>query len=184
MERRHFADRKAWRSWLQDHHDDRKGIWLVFYKKHTNTATVAYDEAVEEAICFGWIDGLIQRIDEDRCARKFTPRAPQSTWSALNVGRAKKMIREGRMTPAGTEKFRRARVRTSGPPPAQASLPPELSERLQAQPAAFANFTALAPSHRRRYVGWILSAKRPETRARRLEEALALLAKNEKLGMK
>jgi uncharacterized protein YdeI (YjbR/CyaY-like superfamily) len=184
MEKRHFADRKAWRSWLQNHHGDRKGIWLVFYKKHTNLPTVAYDEAVEEAICFGWIDGLIQRIDEDRCARKFTPRASHSTWSALNIGRAKKMIRDGRMAPAGHERFRRARVRTAGSPPVDTNLPPELIGRLRDRPAAFANFTALAPSHRRRYVGWILSAKRPETRARRLEEAVALLARNEKLGMK
>jgi uncharacterized protein YdeI (YjbR/CyaY-like superfamily) len=184
MEKRRFADRKAWRSWLKDHHGARKGIWVVFFKKHTNRPTLYYDDPVEEAICFGWIDGLIKKLDEDRCARMFLPRVPRSTWSALNIGRAKKMIREGRMTEAGLEKFRGGRARAPASLPPDPSLPPELLDCLRGHPGAFAYFQALAPSYRRQYVGWILSAKRPETRSRRLEEAVVLLGNNEKLGLK
>jgi uncharacterized protein YdeI (YjbR/CyaY-like superfamily) len=184
MEKIHFADREAWRSWLENHHRAQKGIWLVFYKKHTGRPTLNYDDAVEEAICFGWIDGLIKRLDEERCARIFTPRAARSTWSALNIRRAKKMIREGRMIPVGLKTFRQFRGRHSCVSRADPNPPPELLGSLRANATAFAYFCTLAPSHRRRYVGWILDAKRPETRVRRLEEALALLEKGQKLGLK
>ena len=95
------ADRSKWRAWLAANGAAEREIWLVIYKKHTGTPCVSYDEAVVEALCFGWIDGLIKRLDDDRYARRFTPRKPGSNWSESNKVRVRKMIAEGRMTPAG-----------------------------------------------------------------------------------
>jgi uncharacterized protein YdeI (YjbR/CyaY-like superfamily) len=184
MDERHFKDRKSWRTWLAARHETEKGLWVVFYKKHTGRPTLLYEDAVEEAICFGWIDGLIRRLDADRCARIFTPRSSKSKWSDVNVARAEKMMREKRMTEAGLAKFQNGL--RQGPPPArrEITLSPEFAERLHSNPAAHGYFLRLAPSHRRQYIGWIMSAKKEETRRRRLEEAISRLERGEKLGLK
>ncbi|MGB2982026.1 MAG: hypothetical protein WBC77_12350, partial [Candidatus Zixiibacteriota bacterium] len=97
----YVTNRDDWRAWLRKNHSSQKEVWLIYYKKHTGKPRIPYDDAVEEALCYGWIDSTIKRIDEEKYAQKFTPRSEKSNWSELNKRRAKKMIREGRMTQAG-----------------------------------------------------------------------------------
>lgn len=180
----HFADREAWRAWLARNHTSEREIWLVFFKQHTGRTSISYDAAVEEALCFGWIDSLIKRLDEDRFARKFTPRFDTAKWSAANLRRVRKLIDNGRMTAAGREKI----AADAKPLPAASLRPLEppsfVAAALSSNPAAATFFAALAPSCRRNYLHWITSAKRDSTRKRRLDEAIAMLAAGKKLGMK
>jgi len=179
-----FEQREDWRSWLERHHAEVTEVWLVFPKKHTGRATVSYEDAVEEALCFGWIDSLIKRIDDDRYARKFTPRTNTRRWSASNLRRMERLKAAGLMTPAGLAKIA-PDVRAEAPPAGTDGEPPAfVREALAANAAAGAFFAGLAPSHRRRIVGWICAAKREGTRRRRLAEALDLLARGRTLGMK
>jgi uncharacterized protein YdeI (YjbR/CyaY-like superfamily) len=181
------ADRAAWRRWLTENHVKQAQVWLVFFKKHTGKDCIAYRASVEEALCFGWIDGLKRRIDDDRYAYRFTPRKPESKWSPLNIRLAEEAIAEGRMTAAGLKAFKnrktydadflQAREDPDGKPP------PEIEKALKASPRAWRNFSQMAPGYRRQYISWLVSAKRPETRARRLEKALRMLEQNEKPGM-
>jgi uncharacterized protein YdeI (YjbR/CyaY-like superfamily) len=177
-------DRAAWRAWLATNHRLEKEVWLVFFKKHTGKPTVDYQEAVEEAVCFGWIDSTIKRMDDERCARKFTPRGTKTRWSATNIERARKMVREGRMTGAGLEKFRRATAHIAPANREGLELPPELSAILQKSRRARDNFERLPPSQKRLYVGWIIDAKKEETRKRRLAEAIGRLEQGLRLGLK
>jgi uncharacterized protein YdeI (YjbR/CyaY-like superfamily) len=177
-------DRKAWRSWLENNGASKKAVWLVFYKKHTGKPTVSYEEAVEEAVCFGWIDGMLRKMDNQRYAQKFTPRSEKTVWSETNVRRAEKMIREGRMTEAGLAKYRGAPVRAPLASRLGSGFPPTLLKFLKAETKAFSFFKKLAPSQQRLYIGWVASAKQDETRRRRLEEMILKLKKGEKLGMK
>lgn len=101
----HLAGRDAWRAWLQVNHHRENGVWLVFYKKHTGKQGVSYENAVDEALCFGWIDSLVKRIDEEKYAQKFTPRKPGSKWSKLNMERMRKLHSQGRMTRFGLEAY-------------------------------------------------------------------------------
>ena len=177
------ADRPAWRNWLAEHHEDVSEIWLVFYKRHTGIQLVSYDEAVEEALCFGWIDSLIRRLDDDRYARKFTPRKANSKWSEINRRRYADLKARGLLAKPGLD-----RPPTSGsayaPRPSATDVPAYMEERLKTDPQAWRFFQQLAPSYRRSYIGWIDSAKRPQTREKRLSEALERLAAGKKLGLK
>jgi uncharacterized protein YdeI (YjbR/CyaY-like superfamily) len=178
-----LPSRQEWRKWLAEHHDRESGIWLVFYKRQTGKPCISYDDAVEEALCFGWIDSIIRRLDEARYTRKFTPRKADSKWSTLNRRRYANLRALGLLEAPGLQ---RPPTKRSGdaPRPSVAELPPYVEKALKADPAARINFGHLAPSCRRVYVGWIDSAKRPETKAKRLREALSLLAAGKKLGMK
>lgn len=179
-----FENRDSWRAWLSENHDSVREVWLVFFKKHTGKPNISYDAAVEEALCFGWIDSIIKKIDEDRYARKFTPRTDTCKWSASNLKRVKKLKASGRMTEIGLAKL--------GPdvrpqrPPSQRTLrvPKYFREALDRNQKAAQFFDELAPSYRRHFIGWVSSAKREETRQRRLTEAIALLAQRKKLGLK
>jgi uncharacterized protein YdeI (YjbR/CyaY-like superfamily) len=177
-------DREAWRTWLEKNGGSQKEVWLVFYKKHTGKPTVIYEEAVQEAVCFGWIDGILRRVDDERYAQKFTPRGEKTVWSKTNVRRAEKMIREGRMTEAGLAKYRGATVRAPLASRAGSGLPPKFLKLLKAEPKAYSFFQKLAPSPQRLYIGWVTSAKRDETRRRRLAEMISRLAQGQKLGLK
>jgi len=177
-------DRQAWRTWLEKNGARDKEVWVIFYKKHTGKPTVSYEEAVEEAVCFGWIDGILRRVDDERYAQKFTPRAEKTVWSETNVRRAEKMIREKRMTEAGLAKYRRATIRAPLASRLGSSLPPELLKFLKAEPKAFSFFEKLAPSQQRLYIAWVTSAKKDETRRRRLAEMISRLAHGLKLGLK
>jgi uncharacterized protein YdeI (YjbR/CyaY-like superfamily) len=188
MKQLYVTDREQWRDWLTEHQGGEAGIWLIFYKKETRKPTISYEEAVEEALCFGWIDSIIKKIDDERYVRKFTPRKDKSTWSALNRKRANKMIKEGRMTDVGLAKIKTARKtglwEKDGRPRISFDVPPELAKALAQNKKAKENFDKLATSYRRQYIGWIAVAKRAETKKRRIEESIALLKKGKKLGMK
>ncbi|MFH1681606.1 MAG: YdeI/OmpD-associated family protein [Candidatus Eisenbacteria bacterium] len=175
--------RREWRRWLNKHHDSTPEIWLVFYKRHTGRTSVSYNEAVEEAICFGWIDSLVRRLDDDRYSQKFTPRRPGSRWSTLNRRRYADLRARGLLAAPG---LKRAPTGRSGdaPSPSVSELPSYIEEMLKTVPRAWRYFKQLAPSYQRAYVGWIESAKREVTREKRLREALRLLAAGRKLGMK
>jgi uncharacterized protein YdeI (YjbR/CyaY-like superfamily) len=177
---------ERWRKWLAAHHASESEVWLVFHKKHTGRACVVYGDAVDEALCVGWIDSLVKRIDEARYALKFTPRKPDSKWSASNRKRYAALHASGRLKPAG---LRRAPTdRTYDRPPRRPSLastvPRYIEKALKGDRAAWNYFSQLAPSHRRQYIVWIDWAKRQDTKDRRLREAIRLLHANQKLGLK
>jgi uncharacterized protein YdeI (YjbR/CyaY-like superfamily) len=185
----HVIERGEWRDWLAANHEKEKEIWLVFYKRHTGRKRLEYDDAVEEAICFGWIDSTIRRLDRERYAQKFTRRGRASKWSDLNIARAKKMIDAGLMTPAGAALFDPVLLRRKpAPAPAKAAgsrpIPRYIAVALADDKKAGAFFASLAPSYRRLFVGWVDSAMKEETRQRRLTEMLDTLRAGRKLGMK
>jgi uncharacterized protein YdeI (YjbR/CyaY-like superfamily) len=175
-----------WRNWLAEHHDSESEVWLVFYKKHTGVASIDYKDALDEALCFGWVDSLVKRLDDQRYARKFTPRRADSRWSTVNRKRYAALKASGRLKPAGLDRAPTDRTYAPRPPRLElpAKLPSYIEAALRKRPAALRCFESLAPSHRRRYVAWIESAKREETKARRLKEAIRLLAAGKVLGLK
>jgi uncharacterized protein YdeI (YjbR/CyaY-like superfamily) len=179
----HVRTRHEWRRWLSRHHDSESEIWLVFHKLQTGAASLSYDDAVEEAMCFGWIDSLVRRVDHARYARKFTPRKADSKWSTANRRRYADLKSRGALAPAG---LKRSPTTRSGdaPRPELQEFPRYIQKTLQGNRLAWQNFQRLAPSYRRAYVGWIEAAKREETKQRRLREALGLLAAGKKLGLK
>ncbi len=174
--------REQWRNWLSAHHASESEVWLVFNKVRTGLASVSYDDAVEEALCFGWIDSIIKRIDGDRYARKFTPRKPDSSWSSANRRRYADLQSRGLLAAPGLMRPPTARSGDAPRPPQ--ALPPYIEQALRADPSAWKHFEQLAPSHRRMYVAWIDSAKKPETRTKRLDEAVGLLRAGRKLGLR
>lgn len=178
--------REEWKAWLEANHATATEVWLVAFKKHTGRPGLEYEDAVQEALCYGWIDSLVQRIDDSTYARKFTPRRPGSKWSKLNRDRASKLLKEKRMTKAGlaTLAVPPANVRSLNPGESRFNGTRWFTEKLRAHRKAFFNFTNLAPSYRRLYIRWVTSAKKEETRLRRLKEAIALLHHNRKLGLK
>jgi uncharacterized protein YdeI (YjbR/CyaY-like superfamily) len=173
---------------LKKNHNSQKEVWLIYYKKHTGKPRIPYDDAVEEAICFGWIDSTVKRLDEQKYAQKFTPRNQKSNWSELNKKRAKKMIKQGRMTEAGLAKFKQAgKQKQEGTKEKPASrrlvIPPDLKEALAAKKKALENFNNFAPGYRRLYIAWITDAKRKETREKRIKQTVKWAAENKKPGM-
>ncbi len=175
--------RDEWRKWLQENHDSRSEIWLVFYKRSSGVVSLGYGDAVEEALCFGWIDSLVRRRDEARYTRKFTPRKAGSRWSTSNRRRYADLKSRGLLAAPG---LTRAPTSLSGdaPRPDLSALPSYIEEALKTNPRAWQYFAQLAPSYRRAYIGWIESAKRDVTKDKRLREALNLLADGKKLGLK
>jgi uncharacterized protein YdeI (YjbR/CyaY-like superfamily) len=183
----YVTSRVEWRTWLAKHHSSQSEVWLVYYKKHTGVPRIPYDDAVEEALCFGWIDSIVKRIDDAKFAQKFTPRKDRTKWSALNKKRVRKLIKEGRMTEVGLAKVDFAALDEepqANPARRKLPLPRFVKQALMANPKAWEHFQNLAPSYRRHYIGWIMHAKKEETRLRRLKEAIALLEQNQKLGLK
>ena len=184
----YVTDRDHWRDWLKENHATKKEIWLIYYKKHTGKANIPYDDAVEEALCYGWIDSIIKKIDDEKYARKFTPRNNNSRWSELNKKRVQKTIKQGRMTEVGLAKIKAARKNGQWDKATSASkmpeIPLEFKKALAANKKAKEYFENLASSYRKHYVGWIASAKREQTRKKRIEEAINLLQQNKKLGLK
>jgi uncharacterized protein YdeI (YjbR/CyaY-like superfamily) len=176
------TDRESWRAWLAAHHASEKEVWVVFPKKQTGKTCMSYEESVEEALCHGWIDSIIKRIDDESYARKFTPRTDNRNWSELNQRRVAKLIQEGRMMEIGRAKISPEGVRSRR---AELREDPAFVERgLRKNKLAWENFKRLAPSHQRHYVLWISTAKREETKEKRLREAIQLLMKNQPLGLK
>ncbi len=178
-------DRESWHDWLAEHGNSESEIWLVYYKAGTGKATISYQESLEEALCFGWIDSIIQKIDEESYARKFNPRRAGSKWSELNKHLVAKLVKEGRMTEAGMAKvdFDVEQAPAARPKRPPLPLPEWLKEALMRDPTAWENFQKLPPSHQRNYIGWIADAKREETRQKRIQYALERLQKPQPLGL-
>lgn len=188
MKQIYFSTRSSWREWLRKNHDQENGVWLVFNKTKTGRHSLAYEESVEEALCYGWIDSIIKRIDEERYCRMFTPRQDGSRWSITNQKRVKKVIKEGRMTEFGLAKIEAAKRlgnwKRDPRPKISLDIPCELAEALAQNGKAKNFFESLAPTCRNHFISWMVSAKRPETKAKRLKESLALLERGRKLGLK
>ncbi|MGA2665031.1 MAG: YdeI/OmpD-associated family protein [Nitrososphaerales archaeon] len=181
------ADRGAWRRWLVENHGAESEAWLLFYKKRSGKASVSYDEAVEEALCFGWIDGILRRVDDESYAQRFTPRRAGSAWSQSNLARMARLIESGAATEAGLKVYASRSPERPDAERLASSLeeaPSEFESALRKNPVARRNFERLSPSHRRRYVLWIVSAKRAETRERRIRESVELIEKDTKELMK
>jgi uncharacterized protein YdeI (YjbR/CyaY-like superfamily) len=178
----YVRDCQQWRGWLTKQHALSPGVWLVFYKGHAETKSLSYEDSVREALCFGWIDSLIKRLDDNRYARKFTPRKPGSKWSESNRKRWAELEATGQLAAPGI-----AAAPTQNkyaPHPEIPALPSYIAEALKANKKAWSNFQALAPTYRRDFVAWIHTAKLAETKQKRIREARALLAAGKKLGLK
>src|SRR5215204_5035725 len=174
--------RQQWRAWLAKHHTSSPGVWLVFHKAHTGVTSIRYEDAVREALCFGWIDSLIKRLDDDRYAFKVTPRKATSKWSDLNRKRWTELQAAGLLTSAGLAAAPTSN--TYAPKPVIPVLPAYIATALRAHSKAWAFFRALSPAYRRDFVVWIHTAKRADTRERRLRESIAILTSGKKLGLK
>lgn len=177
MKTLYVKDRSRWRAWLEKNSQRVREVWLVHYKRDSGRPRIAYADAVEEAICFGWIDGKIKKLDEARYAQRYTPRKPDSKWSELNIRRAEKLIQEGKMTPAGRKVFDPRKRMGSLP----VELLPDLEERFKQQAAAWENFISFPPSYRRMTIGWVASAKKQETRLRRVDQLIVHSLQNKRI---
>jgi len=188
MNELYLTTRPQWRKWLSRNHDKVDGVWLVFYRKESGTPSMQYADVVEEALCFGWVDSLIKNLDDQRYARKLTPRNVKSKWSASNIKRVEKLIKQGLMTAAGQNKIDAARktglFKPAKPPRISFAMPKEMEQALSRNKKAGMFFDKLATHERKRFIGWISIAKRMETREKRIREAVKLLEQKQKLGLK
>jgi uncharacterized protein YdeI (YjbR/CyaY-like superfamily) len=172
--------RREWRAWLEAHHDSSTGVWLVFAKKHTGIPSLSYSDAVEEALCFGWIDSVLNPLDDRFYMQKFTPRKPTSVWSALNRTRVEALVAGGQMTPAGMALVTLAKKtgRWESLSHVEAlTVPPELQAALDASRRATKSWAAYTPSQRKAFLYWLNGVKRPETRTRRVAEIVRVVAR-------
>ena len=189
MEQLHADSIEEWRSWLSRNHDREPGVWLVFRKKGKGPVPFGYQEALDEALCLGWIDSLLKRIDEQTYMRKFTPRKASSTWSDRNKIRVEELILEGRMKTHGMKTIEVAKENGTWdkgvkPPEVDDSLPAALLNAFQLNYAARDHYFALPARAQKQFNIWINMAKRAETVQKRLEESLKLLEQGEELGLK
>ena len=181
-----FESQEAWAAWLEKHHSSSEGIWIKIAKKASGTVSVTYAEAVEEALCYGWIDGQMKRLDDEFFVQKFTPRRARSKWSKINIGKVEQLIAAGKMQPAGLAEIERAqadgRWDAAYDSPSTATVPSDLEEALANQPAAKEMFDKLSSSQRYLILFSLQDAKRPETRARRIAKFVDMLARGERPG--
>lgn len=184
----YVQNRDEWRNWLSENYNKESGIWLIFYKKETGRATLEYEDAIEEALCFGWIDSIIKKLDDQRYARKFTPRKEDSRWSNSNKNRVQNMIEQNRMTPLGMAKIEAAKK--SGlwdkpdRPQISFEIPEILNNALAKNKRAKEFFDQLAPTYQKQYIGWIQIAKQQKTKQQRVKESIHLLTQGKKLGLR
>lgn len=186
----HPKTRSQWRKWLDKNHFASPGIWFIYYKKDTGKRKFSTAEAVEEALCFGWIDSLSRKIDNERTMLKFTPRKPKSVWSKLNKQRIEKLIEQKLMTAAGLRKIEEAKkngswntLNSSDFHAENNSLPDDLRKTLIKNKKAMKNFLAFPPGYRKRFLFWIDSAKTPLTKTARIKQTLLMAAANKKPGL-
>ena len=182
-------DLTDWHNWLSTHYNTETEVWLVYHRSESGKPGVDYESSVEEALCFGLVDSIVKKIDEQSYARKFTPRKPKSKWSPTNIARVEKMIHAGRMTEYGMSLVESARQsgawdNPTSKPVFDLTMPSEFETALAANPSARANYENLRCSHREQYLLWIVTAKKPETRARRIAESIRMLAEGKQLGLK
>lgn len=179
----HPETRRQWRAWLKAHHASHAGVWLVTWKKHTGKPAMGYEAAVEEALCFGWVDSTQRRLDDDRNAQWFAPRRRGSVWSGINKQRVARLTAAGSMAPAGLAAVEAAQQSGawSAMDAAEALVvPEELEAAFSRHPGSRPHWDAFPPSARRSILGWVAQAKRPDTRARRVEHTAALAARGER----
>jgi uncharacterized protein YdeI (YjbR/CyaY-like superfamily) len=177
----HPLTRAEWRTWLEQNHSRAEGVWLISYKKATGKPRIEYDEAVEEALCYGWVDSKPNKLDAERSLLWFAPRKAGTGWSKPNKERAAKLLAAGLVTPAGLAKIEAAQADGSWyalDAVEALEIPPDLVQALAGNPAARRYFDAFPRSVKRGILEWIATAKRPETRARRVEETVTLAAEN------
>ena len=178
-----FASKEELEAWMEEHHDTSDGIWIKFAKKDSGIRSTVYAEALDVALCFGWIDGQAKRIDDAYYRQRFTPRRRRSPWSRRNVGKAAELIERGAMRPSGLAEIERAKAdgrwdaAYDGPRTMQ--VPPDLQAELDRDPAAAAFFASLSSTNRYAILYRLQDAKRPETRARRLEKFVGMLKRRE-----
>ncbi len=184
----YFKNRAEWRKWLEQNYTLPEGIWMIMYKKHTARECIKYAEALEEALCFGWIDGKLKRINDEYYIQSYTPRRKGSRWSRYNIERAKKLIQEGRMATAGLEAYNEIfnnpglvydTYRGSDDP----EIPADLLEGLKVNKTAFDNFIKFSPSARRLYIAWLNDAKRDNTRVDRIKKIVLYSEQNIRPGI-
>jgi uncharacterized protein YdeI (YjbR/CyaY-like superfamily) len=181
-----FATPEPWRAWLAEHSATSTELLVGFHKKGSGRPSITWPESVDEALCFGWIDGVRRRIDDESYAIRFTPRSGRSTWSAVNIRRVAELTAEGRMQPAGLAAFEQRSVERSvvysyEQEPASTALPAEYEERLRADAAAAEFFDRQPASYRRAVIHWITTAKQETTRLRRLDQLMAECAQGRRL---
>lgn len=182
-----FTNRADWRAWLEKHHAVEKEVWLLHYRKKAAKQSLPYEDAVEEALCFGWIDGLLRSIDGEKYALRYSPRKSKSIWAENNKRRVEKLIREGRMTTAGLEKI--AQAKAGGEWDAATAredvnvIPPDLERELRKHKAAWASFKKWPASRKKMHLYWLTSAKRVETRQKRIQAIIEMAMANEKRGI-
>lgn len=178
----HAKNQGEWRAWLKKNYRSAKEVWLTVYKKHVPNPPILYEAAVEEAVCFGWIDGQMRRIDDDTFIQRFTPRKPDSLWSESNIKRVKKMIKEGKMTEDGLKLYQAAmQAGQLVPSSSNFSVPRDLETALKRNREAWRNFKNLAPSAQLMYVYWVDTAKTQETRQDRIAETVKRVAQGKRL---
>lgn len=180
-----FAQQAHWAEWLEEHHATSPGVWLRLAKKTADVASVSYAEAVETALCFGWIDGQKDSYDDQAWLQKFTPRGPRSVWSRINREKVAKLVESGRMRPAGLAAVERAKQsgqwEAAYDSSSTATVPPDLQAELDKSKAAAAFFASLDSANRYAILWRVQTAKKPETRQRRITELVAMLKRREKI---
>ena len=180
-----FPSREAWREWLGTHHGSENGVWIKVAKKASGIDSVTHAEALEVALCYGWIDGTRKRLDDDWFIQRFTPRRARSRWSKVNVAKATELIEKGEMQPAGLAEVERAKADgrwdAAYEPPSKATVPEDLRRALDEHPRARSFFSDLDARNRFAILYRIEEAKRPETRARRIGKFVEMLRRGEKL---
>jgi uncharacterized protein YdeI (YjbR/CyaY-like superfamily) len=176
-----FETPEQWRAWLEEHHEAETQVYVGFRLKASGLPTMTWSEAVDEALCFGWIDGVRRSVDETSYCNRFTPRRKGSTWSRVNVDKVARLTEQGRMRPAGVSAFEaRERVGVYSHEQPQ-PLPPEYEARLRADATAWEDWSSRPPSYRRQAAHWVASAKREETRERRLAQLIESCAAGRKV---
>lgn len=189
----HFSSREEYRGWLERHYNISPGFWMVYYKKLSKVQSISYDEALEESLCFGWVDSIIKKIDEEKYSRKFTPRINTTNWSDYNKKKIGKLIESDKMTKAGLDKIDPAILSSilnkdlpvsSKKQAQELKIPDFIIDEFSKNEPALENFNNLAPSHKREYVLWITNAKREATIQKRIKESISLLIENKKLGLR
>jgi len=177
----HADDRATWRAWLEANHATSSGAWLVTWRRRSGRLGLDYEAAIEEALCFGWVDSTAGRVDDDRGKLYFAPRKPRSGWAATNKARIERLLAEGRMAPAGITAIERAKANGSWEVLDSAErlvVPADLAAALDARPPAAANFAGFPPSARKQMLAWVALAMRPETRADRIRRVVDAAERN------
>jgi len=189
----HFPNIALFRAWLERNYQTSPGFWMIFYKKHTRNPCIQYTEALGEALCYGWIDSLVRKIDHDKYARKFTPRKDNRKWSQVNLAKVAQLIQSGKMKQAGLDKIDislksaltdwvnvGAEKKVTG----EIEIPDYIKIEFASNEPALKNFSNLSPTYQKQYIAWITCGKREKTVIKRIKESIGLLKENSKLGLK